>query len=170
RYLVALAVLAGSAAMADTYRFEWQGAGGYSMRGAVAFDPEALETGFLLTEADVDCFEIEGFRDGVPIGRWALGMITEETTWILTFDPSEPAFVASGPEYSMPQAWNMDGRGENCGEGGFGFNLGSFAQDLCLDNTLIVESQVPPPTDFPAIPAPGHVFEPDACRGVLVIS
>jgi hypothetical protein len=69
----------------------------------------------------------------------------------------------------MPQAWNMDGFGRNCGPGGFGFNIGGAAQDICVDGRLIVASQVPPPTPLAATPAPGLSFPPDACSGELLL-
>lgn len=70
----------------------------------------------------------------------------------------------------MPQAWNMNGRGDNCGAGGFGFNLGSFAQDLCKDNTLIVDSQVSPFQTLPAERDDSYAFPPDACLEPALLS
>ncbi|MEM1273740.1 MAG: hypothetical protein AAGF88_07985 [Pseudomonadota bacterium] len=155
-------------AFAQDYVFEWTGSGGYSMRGAMSF-PLSVGKG-ILTEAQVQCFEIEGFLDGAPIGRWALEQLTEETTWQLNFDPEAQRFLTASAELPVSQAWNMDGGGENCGDDGFGFNLGDFAQDLCLDNSLLVESQVPPSTPFPATEVFGHVFSPDACFGAAIMS
>ena len=56
------------------------------------------------------------------------------------------------------------------GRSGFGFNLGSAAQDVCIDDRLIIESQIDPPTPFPATQVSGHVFAPDACIGTVVTS
>lgn len=165
--MLALSALAAPAAAQD-FRFEWRGSGGYGFRGAVSFADVPAKG--LWTQDHVRCFEIDGTRDGAPIGRWALGMVTEETTWQLTFDPEARAFVTAGPDWPISQAWNMDGEGMNCGASGFGFNLGDFAQDICLDNTLIVESQVPPNTPFPARETSGHLFGPDACLGSVVVS
>lgn len=156
------------AALAQDYRFEWQGAGGYSMRGAVSFAPVAGKG--VLTQDEVQCFEIEGFLNGASVGSWALGMLTEETMWLLEFDPATQSFMTPYDTNGMPQAWNMTGVGDGCGEGGFGFNLGSAAQDICIDDALIVESQIAPPTPFPAQPVSGHVFSTDACLGVTPMS
>lgn len=165
---ICVCVLWPGAVVAQDFQFEWSGSGGYAMRGAVSFGPNDGKR--LLTEADVQCFEIEGFHNGDRIGRWALGLLTEDTTWQLMFDPGSSSFVTAGPELGISQAWNMNGTGNDCGVGGFGFNLGSFAQDICLDNTLIVESQVPPPTPFPAFEIDGYVFGQDACLGVAIVS
>lgn len=161
-------MFAACGASAQDYRFTWEGAGGYSMRGAVSFTP--AETKGILTQDDVQCFEIEGYLDGASVGRWALGMLTEETMWLLEFDAARAEFLTPYETNSMPQAWNMTGRGDGCGEGGFGFNLGSGAQDVCINDTLIIESQVPPPTPFPATEVSGHLFGEDACLGVMILS
>jgi hypothetical protein len=150
------------------YSFTWEGAGGYVMHGALAFD--AASAGPLVRENDVQCFVIEGFRDDEPIGRWALGQLTEETTWTLTFSPAQSAFVVYSPMATMPQAWNMDGFGENCGDPGFGFNIGNFAQDLCVDGELARESQIAPARPFPATRDDGYVFPSDGCRSALMLS
>jgi hypothetical protein len=166
----ALAVLP-SLARADmaTWRFEWQGAGGYSMAGALGV-PADLAGVDRLTGDDAMCFQIEGFRDGASIGRWALSMLTEETTWALAFTPAESAFVVYGPDEIMPQAWNMDGWGTDCGPGGFGFNIGNAAQDLCLDGALVTASQVDPSRPFPAVRDDGFRFDGDACRPVTPVA
>lgn len=156
------------AAFGQEFRFEWQGAGGYSMRGAVSFAP--LDRKGIWTQDDVQCFEIEGFLGDQSVGRWALGMLDEDTRWLLEFDPETAQFLTPYETNSMPQAWNMTGLGDGCGEGGFGFNLGTGAQDICINDQLIIESQMPPPTPFPAIAAPGHLFSQDACFGVAITS
>jgi hypothetical protein len=92
-------------------------------------------------------------------------MLRPETTWVLTFDAATGSFAPWGPGAEMPQAWNMDGGGYDCGAGGFGFNIGNAAQDLCIDGQLIFDSQVTPERPFPAQPAPGFAFPADACRG-----
>lgn len=158
-----------AAAQSVAYSFEWTGSGGYAMRGALSF-PADLMGAQRVFEDDVDCFVIEGYRDGQPIGRWALGMLTEETTWFLTFDPVLEEFVVWGPAAPMPQAWNMDGGGYNCGADGFGFNIGNAAQDLCLDGDLLVESQVMPATPFPAERNDAYPFPADACAGEMLMS
>lgn len=156
-------------AQSAVYGFEWRGGGGYSLRGALSFDAQLLSNSRVL-QNDIECFEINGFRDGAPIGRWALGQLTAETTWILTFDSAAEELVVFGPGDPMPQAWNMDGFGMNCGAGGFGFNIGNAAQDICLDGELIIESQVPPPTPISTRRLGSFEFAPDACRGVQLFS
>jgi len=151
------------------YTFVWPGEGGYLMRGALAFDTGAARDGIIAADA-VDCFVIEGFRGRQRVGRWALSMLTEQTTWTLAFDVEAEAFVVFGGGDPMPQAWNMDGGGFNCGMGGFGFNIGNAAQDLCADGQLLFDSQVDPARPFPATEAPDYQFPADACHGPTLIS
>lgn len=166
---IALALPGAGQAQDATYVFDWKGSGGYSMRGALSFDP-ALAEDDVVTAREVDCFVVEGYREGAPIGRWALGMLNEETSWTLTFLPSGPGFAVYGPGSLMPQAWNMDGFGTDCGAQGFGFNIGNAAQDLCLGGKLLRESQVDPERPFPAMPAPDDfTFPGDACRGPMLM-
>ena len=145
----------------QSWAFAWQGAGGYEMRGALRFD--AAQAGRIVRETDLSCFVIEGTRDGDPVGRWALTMLGVDTTWRLHFDAQAGVFLVEGDGAWMPQAWNMDGTGDDCGPGGFGFNIGNYAQDLCIDDTLIVASQVDPFTPFPAARNDGYTFPRDAC-------
>ncbi len=155
-------------AQTATYQFSWQGAGGYSMKGAVQF---AGTSGLnILTEQDVQCFEVFGFKDEAPVGSWFLGNLTPQTTWRLHFDVSQSSFLVVGDGVPMPQAWNMDGGGYNCGVDGFGFNLAGYAQDLCINNDLIEESQVPPPQPFPATQVENHGFSDPGCAGELMMS
>lgn len=170
RFAAVLAILCASPVAADSvaYRFTWQGAGGYEMRGLMAFDA-ALMSVNRVYETDLSCFEINGFKDGAKIGRWALGLLTPDTTWTLTFDPQASEFVVYGAESPMPQAWNMDGAGYNCGDPGFGFNIGSAAQDVCVDGELIFDSQVVPPQPFPVEPETSPKFSQDACRPDLLL-
>lgn len=151
------------------FSFSWQGGGGYRMDGALSFDAALIGQGIVTWEA-VQCFVIEGRRDGEAIGRWALGMLTEDTTWELAFDPRAPGFLVYSPLTPSPQEWNMNGYGTDCGAGGFGFNIGNLAQDLCLDGRLLVESRVPPATPIPARRDDGFVFPADACPGPLLLS
>lgn len=166
---LALCLAAPAQASELAYSFFWQGEGGYALSGALSYDA-TFGTDGLVRGDELTCFVTEGLKDGVPIGRWALGDLNEDTSWKLTFDPSRPAFVVEGEGIDMPQAWNMDGFGTDCGAGGFGFNIGDAAQDICLDGTLIVESQVDPYRPFPVSPAPGFVFPRDACRGPDLLS
>lgn len=151
------------------YSFVWQGGGGYTVQGGLAFDAALLGTG-LVTQEDVICFAIEGIKDDAVVGRWALGMLTLDTTWRLNFSPVASAFFVEGQGLGMPQAWNMDGLGENCGTGGFGLNIGNFAQDICIDGDLIEDSQVPPEQLFPALRDDGFIFPQDACLGPMMLS
>ncbi|WP_298497555.1 hypothetical protein [uncultured Maritimibacter sp.] len=152
-----------------TYRFQWQGAGGYSLRGVMSFD-ESLAGADVVYEGDLTCFAIEGYEGKKPIGRWALGMLTEETSWTVTFLPEPSQFVVYSDAAQMPQAWNMNGLGEDCGTPGFGFNIGNQAQDLCLNGEWVWESQVEPSRPFPAVRDDNVEFPPDACRETMMLS
>ncbi|WP_226622234.1 hypothetical protein [Alloyangia pacifica] len=163
--IAVLALVAGTSAgrAADlAWRFEWQGNGGYEMRGAIAIDAALAERDYVYAE-DVECFVVEGYHDDEPIGRWALGMKTDETSWALTFRPRQSEFAVFGPESPMPQAWNMNGFGTDCGREGFGFNIGNAAQDLCLNGRLLTASQVTPSRPFPATRDDAVSFPADAC-------
>ncbi|MGP6088523.1 hypothetical protein [Antarctobacter jejuensis] len=171
RYLTVILTVFAGAALAEpvTYAFEWQGGGGYRVKGALEFDPEEVAGPFVL-ESDLSCFVIEGKLDGAPVGRWALTMLNEETTWRLHFDPEASSFIVDGEGIWMPQAWNMDGEGVDCGKDGFGFNIGNAAQDICLDGRLIVDSQVSPGTPFPASRVEDFAFPKDACKLPALLS
>lgn len=166
-----LGLVLGAAVAAEpvTWAFEWQGNGGYAVRGGLSYDSAGLPGPFV-REGDVACFVIEGTRDGAPVGRWALTMLNEQTSWRLHFDPAGGRFVVDGEGIWMPQAWNMNGEGTDCGAGGFGFNIGNAAQDICLDDTLIVDSQVPPDDPFPAVRVDRYDFPADACVGPALLS
>lgn len=168
---VLVAGLAGTMAQAEdaAFRFVWEGANGYEMRGAMSFDSALLGQNEVRAR-ELTCFEMQGTRDGAPVGRWALGMLDEETTWRLTFLPQSASFAVFGPGHLMPQAWNMDGAGTDCGEGGFGFNIGNAAQDLCIDGRLVLGSQVPPDRPFPAVRDDDVDFSADACMGPMLMS
>lgn len=164
------ALWAGLPALASdaTYVFRWQGGGGYSMEGALSFDPALM--GQMIVETDVICFSVTGRKDGEVVGQWQLGQLGLDTSWRLHFDSAAEQFVVEGQGLRMPQAWNMNGAGVNCGEGGFGFNLGNQAQDICLDNQLITSSQMPPETPFPAQRDDSHSFAVGACIGPELLS
>lgn len=171
RYLsVILTVIAGTA-LADpvVYAFEWQGSGGYRLKGALEFDPAEV-AGPIVLETDLSCFVIEGLKEGTPVGRWALTMLNEETTWRLHFDPVASSFIVDGEGIWMPQAWNMNGEGIDCGPEGFGFNIGNAAQDICLNGKLIVESQALPSAPFPASRVKDFAFPRDACKLPALLS
>lgn len=147
------------------YRFEWTGEGGFSMRGALAFE----DGKWLVRERDVTCFIIEGFHEGKAIGRWDLSMKTELSIWRLHFNAQQGSFFVEGQGAMMPQAWNMAGNGSGCGEGGFGFNLGNVAQDICLNDKVELSSQKDPFAPFPAIRDQEYVFPTGACGKPLLL-
>ncbi|SLN28073.1 hypothetical protein [Roseisalinus antarcticus] len=152
-----------------TYVFEWIGDGGYKMQGAMSFDAD-LATAPFVDQDDISCFVIEGFVADRKVGRWALSDLAPETTWILTFLPDRSEFAVSHPSYAMPQGWNMNGRGDDCGPGGFGFNLGNLGQDLCLDNELHEASRVGSYRPFKALRDDDAVLPADACAGIIPTS
>ena len=166
-----LACLLAAPAGAETaaWRFVWDGANGYRMVGALAFDAGLIGDRLIL-EDDLQCFVIEGFHDDEPIGRWALGHLNEETTWRLHFHPEQSRFISDGEGIPMPQAWNMNGAGNDCGIGGFGFNLGNLGQDFCKDNDFILDSRVEPMQPFPAVRDDAVRFPADACLGPDLLS
>ena len=135
------------------------------MRGALSFPADL----WLVRERDVSCFLVEGFHDGVWIGRWDLSMKTDWSIWRLHFNAHSGSFLVEGQGAAMPQAWNMAGDGSGCGEGGFGFNLGNLAQDICLNNEVVVESQKDPFAPFPAVRDPGYVFPSGACGEAMLL-
>ncbi|WGW05292.1 hypothetical protein [Tropicibacter oceani] len=152
-----------------TYRFVWTGAQGYSMTGAMSFD-SAFLTRDMVREGDLSCFHITGFFEGQQIGRWALTMLNEDTSWRLHFVPRESAFVVEGRGIPMAQAWNMNGAGDDCGEGGFGFNLGNLGQDFCRNDEPLFASRIDPFTPFPAVRDDDYVFPAGACNGPAMLS
>ncbi len=158
-----------AAAETAVWRFVWDGANGYRMVGAMAFDA-ALLGHEVVFEDDLTCFVIEGFHEDEPLGRWALRHLDEETTWRLHFLPAQSRFVVDGEGIPMPQAWNMNGAGDDCGIGGFGFNLGNLGQDFCKDNDFILESRVDPPQPLPAVRDDGVRFPADACLAPDLLS
>jgi hypothetical protein len=64
----------------------------------------------------------------------------------------------------------MNGAGDDCGIGGFGFNLGNLGQDFCLDNRTVVASRIAPEIPFPATRDDGYVFPRGACTGPDLLS
>jgi len=131
-------------AQAASYDFLWTGANGYKMMGAISIPDDLTKAGHI-DESAVDCFWIKGLRNNKAIGQWSLGELTPETSWNLNFEPVTLRFRTGGHTSSTyGQEWNMDGGGRNCGIGSFGFNVGSAAQDICINSRLIWASQVPP--------------------------
>jgi hypothetical protein len=148
-----VASLAALPVQAAQFQFCWIGANGYTMKGMIAF-PDALLNRGLITQADVTGFQIQGFRDGLPVGFWSLDMLTPETSWTLSFDTKALRFPMGGSRIAGTyQEWNANGEVNDCGAtGGFGFNGGNWAQDVCIDNTWIEESSVDPYTPLPVYP------------------
>lgn len=150
--LLALLTLATPATAAD-FVFCWQGDNGYRMEGRMTVPDERLSQP-LVRQDDVTGFFIRGFHDGIPVGSWDLSQLTPETSWNLSFDPQRMVFptggMHTGPE---GQAWNAGGRANDCGDPGFGFNSGTNAQDLCVNNTWITDSMINRYTRFPVYEA-----------------
>ncbi|MBF9031315.1 hypothetical protein HKCCE3408_13005 [Rhodobacterales bacterium HKCCE3408] len=149
----ALSVLAlTQPADAARFAFCWIGNSGYTMEGVIEFPDELVGTG-IINETDVTHFAITGLLDGVPVGFWSLDMLTPETTWELYFDTVKLEFPTGGSSFQNSyQAWNANGRVDDCGPGGFGFNGGNLYQDVCIDNTWITDSSIEPSTPFPVAP------------------
>lgn len=166
--LMLCALSPAASAQEASYVFAWEGAGGYAMQGALRFDPGQV-AGDIVRAQDLSCFEITGTQDGQPLGHWALGQVTAQTTWRLHFYQPTAEFFVEGQGIWMPQAWNMNGWGDDCGEGGFGFNIGDQAQDLCHDNRLLADSQIDPQRAFPAQRDDSHRFGRNACRAELLL-
>lgn len=164
---VALALsLAASAADAAVVHFCWQGDNGYTMTGRMEF-PDALLTESLITEAEVTAFRITGYRDGQPLGSWDMADRGPDTTWYLRYMPRIMEFpvnaMVPGP---FDQGWNANGDVTDCGNPGFGFNAGNYAQDFCVNGEWIVDSGMPPPTPFYAMNHPPPT--PD-CSGPILM-
>lgn len=141
-----------SPAQAAKFQFCWIGNSGYTMRGIIGFPDALLDTG-IITERSVTEFAIFGFRDGIPIGSWSLDQLTPDTTWELYFDTTALEFPTGGHWQDLSyQAWNANGEVNDCGIGGFGFNGGNYAQDVCIDNVWIEASSIDPDTPFPVYP------------------
>ncbi|MFN3663062.1 MAG: hypothetical protein ACK4TM_10000 [Yoonia sp.] len=152
-FATALALIGTQAHAVDFY-FCWEGANGYTMTGQMTVAPEAMSQP-LVTESDVTEFRIAGYLDGALIGKWDLAMRDETTPWVLHFDPAGGFFYT--PEQvglGVSQAWNAGGNADDCGNPGFGFNLGNYAQDFCLNGVWIEDSGMPPETPFLVSPTP----------------
>jgi len=147
-----LALLSAAPLQAATFQFCWIGGGGYTMEGTIEFPDSLLDTG-LITEEDVTGFRILGRYNGVPIGSWSLDQRLPDTSWTLFFDTSSLEFPTGGiRSQGSYQAWNAHGQVNDCGEGGFGFNAGNYAQDVCVDNTFVTVSSIDRDTPLKAYP------------------
>ncbi|MEX3017436.1 hypothetical protein [Gymnodinialimonas hymeniacidonis] len=148
-----LALLAATPAHAVQLQFCWTGANGYTMEGVIEFPDAYLDTG-IITETDVTKFQIIGFLDGVAVGSWNMRDATSETSWTLRFDTDTLRFPTGGiRSENSYQEWNANGSVNDCGAvGGFGFNGGNYAQDVCIDNVWIEDSSIDPNTPLFAQP------------------
>ncbi len=147
-------------------KFCWQGVAGYSVTGRMRF-PDQLAKAERITETDVTGFEITGFRDGQVIGQWSLDQLGPATSWNLNFMPRQMMFAVGGDSYTdTGQQWNSNGSADDCGAGGFGFNIGGNAQDICLSNVWIAEAGIAFDTPLAAVPAD----QPLDCGQDMVIS
>lgn len=143
----ALAIFATNAHAADFY-FCWQGENGYTMTGQMTIEPSALNKP-LVTQDDVTRFKIAGYQEGTLLGKWDMETRAPTASWLLNFNPARNEFLTPGQAgLGVSQAWNADGSATDCGTPGFGFNLGNFAQDFCLNGVWIEESGMPPETPF----------------------
>ncbi|KQI71676.1 hypothetical protein AN191_11875 [Loktanella sp. 5RATIMAR09] len=150
---VALSLLANSAHAADFY-FCWQGANGYTMTGQMSIRPAALNKP-LITQDDVTLFRIAGYQDQQLLGKWDMDTRRDGASWFLNYDPARSVFLTPGEMgLGVSQAWNADGTAMDCGDPGFGFNLGNYAQDFCLNGRWVEESGMPPETPFLVSPVP----------------
>lgn len=140
--------LYGTQGHAVDYYFCWEGANGYTMTGQMSVDPAAMARP-LVTEADVTDFRIAGYLDGTLIGKWDMLTRNDNSPWQLHFDPIAGAFLTPDQVgLGVSQAWNAGGTADDCGNPGFGFNLGNYAQDFCLDGVWVEDSGMPPETPF----------------------
>lgn len=150
----ALALIAAVPAHASDYNFCWRGANDYTLTGRMTV-PDAALAKDIVTAGDVSRFKIAGYRAGRLIGTWSLEDRTDATTWVLNFDPRTSQFLMGGSfpgNYS--QGWNANGDVTDCGNPGFGFNAGNYAQDVCLNGVWIEQSGIDPATPLSAGPDP----------------
>ncbi len=151
--LTALALLAAPPVHAVQLQFCWVGANGYTMEGLIEYPDDFQNTG-IITETDVTGFQIIGFLDGVAVGSWSLDQLSPQTSWTLRFDTNSLQFPTGGlRSQNSYQEWNANGAVNDCGAvGGFGFNGGNYAQDVCIDNVWIEDSSIDPITPLFAQP------------------
>jgi hypothetical protein len=161
------AVLLGTSAVdATEVHFCWRGAEGYQIVGQMAF-PDQLAKEERVTEADITSFTITGYRNGLMVGRWSLADLRPETSWNLNFRPRDMAFATGGNSFSeMGQQWNSNGSADDCGVGGFGFNVGSNAQDICISGVWVAEAGIAFDTPLLVLP----LDKPIDCDAEQVLS
>jgi len=144
----------------------WTGGDGYTMTGRMTVSDKAMRKS-LVTENDVTAFQITGYHEGTKVGDWNLKQRTDTTTWFLRFDPKTLSFPVGGNFGSLvSQGWNANGNVTDCGNPGFGFNSGNYAQDVCINGVYIRESSIDPATPLVATFDP---VTPD-CRSSAALS
>ncbi len=163
--LAALAALfAPNLGLAADYSFCWTGANGYVMSGKMTLTQGV--TG-IATEKDVTAFKIAGYRDDQLLGTWDMRDLNPGDTWHLRFDTRTQTFPTGGSfPTSRSQGWNADGGAEDCGNPGFGFNSGNYAQDVCVNGRWATDSSIPP--DSPLIAVSG--FGAAQCQVQMLFS
>lgn len=128
----------------------WTGGSGYTMTGRMELPDSAMRKK-LVTENDITGFQITGYRNGVKVGDWNLSQRTPTTTWFLRFQPDTLNFPVGGNFGSLvSQGWNANGNVDDCGNPGFGFNSGNYAQDVCINGKYIRVSSIDPATPLMA--------------------
>lgn len=151
--LACMFAFAAPAQSADLY-ICWVGGSGYTMTGRMQLSPGAMAKP-LVTEGDVTDFEITGYHRGREIGSWSLAERTASTTWFLRFEPDTMNFPVGGNFGSLvSQGWNANGNVDDCGNPGFGFNSGNYAQDVCINGKYIRVSSIDPATPLRAQTTP----------------
>jgi hypothetical protein len=124
------------------------------MTGQMSIMPSALNKP-VITQDDVTLFRIAGYQNQQLLGKWDMATRESDDSWLLNYDPARSVFMTPGEMgLGVSQAWNADGTATDCGNPGFGFNLGNFAQDFCLNGRWIEESGMPPETPFLVSPVP----------------
>jgi hypothetical protein len=164
--LVACIFCSGTALQAADLNLCWTGAEGFTMTGRMTV-PDAAMTQVTVTQHDVTRFKIAGYHEGSLLGTWNMADVQPDTTWFLRFHPATMTFPTGGPFASdTSQGWNANGDVTDCGNPGFGFNSGNYAQDICVNGIYIRASSIAP--DIPLI-ATTAAFTPD-CNSAIPTS
>jgi len=105
----------------------------------------------MVTQDDISAFQITGYHNGTKVGYWTLEDRIPTTTWILRFEPETLNFPVGGDFPGLvSQGWNANGEVTDCGNPGFGFNSGNYAQDVCINGVYIAASSIDPFTPLRA--------------------
>jgi hypothetical protein len=156
----------GQAAQADVLNLCWTGGSGYTMTGRMELPASAMRKS-MVRETDIAAFKITGYLNSVRVGSWNLMNKTPTTSWALYFDPATFTFpTAIDLNLQVSQEWNANGDVDDCGNPGFGFNAGNFAQDVCINSQYIEPSSIDPGTTLFATYDP---VTPD-CRSAAALS